>query len=178
MDYVELVLNKIPRIKNNEETLNLSDILLPFNTIQGQVYYEQVERILMTIQDTKDEINSFWSMYRNKKNTDSENDENFSYKDCMSIIEGIKENCIDYINSLKISPKTMVYLLALIEKPTHKIYSPLIMQAMFSYKNADFTALINDSKEIMLLLKECDKNTDDYTVQLYDFKYRYDLGGN
>lgn len=173
MDYIELVLNKVSRIKRNEQDLSFSEIFKPLNEIEGQVYYEQVERILLAIQDAKDEINSFWVMYRNRKNTDSENDESFSYKDCVGIVENIKEDCIEYINSLKISHKTLIYLLSLIEKPTHKSYSSLIMSAMFSYKNMDFADLIRNNQEKMFELEECKANADNQTVRLYGFSYKY-----
>lgn len=173
MDYIELALNKVSRIKSNEQDLSFSEIFKPLNEIEGQVYYEQVERILLAIQDTKDEINSFWVMYRNRKNTDSENDESFSYKDCVGIVENIKEDCIEYINSLKISHKTLIYLLSLIEKPTHKSYSSLIMSAMFSYKNMDFADLIRNNQEKMFELEECKANADNQIVRLYDFSYKY-----
>lgn len=173
MDYLELALNKIPRMRSKGSSLGLADVLKPSNEINGQVYYEQVERILSAIQDAKDEISHLWSQYKSKNSSLSKGEDSFSYEQCLTMTDEIKESCIEYINSLKISHKTMRYLLSLIEKPTHKSYSSLFLSAMFTYHNINFDELIADSQENILQLEECSSNTEEQVVKLYDFYYRY-----
>lgn len=173
MDYVELALNKIPRVRNNAPLLNLSDIFKSSNAIDGQVYYEQVERILSAIQDTKDEIGHLWSKYKSKTGNVNKGEDAFSYEQCLKMTEETKEDCVEYINSLKISKKTMRYLLSLIEKPTHKNYSALFLSAIFTYHNINFDELVADSQENVFQIKECPIESEQYDIKLYDFNYRY-----
>ena len=158
MDYLTKELSKKRYKPYDNTSITFSEIFIPLKNINGRIYKEQIERILTMIQDTQQEIKDLWAAKER-----CFNDELNYYE----LSETYKATCAGNIQALKISPKTMRYMLDLIEHPLHKQYAMLLTRCLLSYSNIDFNELVRISQEPILELKECCSGD----VILYDFKF-------
>lgn len=145
MDYLAKELSKRQCKLYGNTTIPFSDIFVPLQNINGRVYKEQVERILTIIQDTQQEIKVLWANKECSLNKD------INYHE---LVETYKTICAKRIQNLKISPKTMRYMISLIECPLHKQYTSLLTRCLLSYANVDFNELVCMSQESILELQE------------------------
>ena len=158
MDYLTKELSKKRYKPCDNTTVSFSEIFVPLKNINGRVYKEQVERILTIIQDTQQEIKNLWAT----KEYCFNNELNY-----YELSETYKTICANNIQALKISPKTMRYMLDLIERPLHKQYAMLFTRCLLSYGNIDFNELVCISQEPILELQECVIGN----IILYDFAF-------
>lgn len=162
MDYLQQKINKY----NFRQSRKRKEAFMPFSVMikepsmiayeQGY-YYEQKNRILNIITNTKKSIHSVYSGYDTMSADEKEQARRFAFD--------IKQECVEYINNISTSKATMYLLLKDIEKD--KSISKFIFEILFGAPNTSFFEMIIDSKEDLSKLCEWKHGN----IQIYDFLF-------
>ncbi len=157
MDYLELCINNFRVYQKHKIQKSLSDILVPVDSLYGQVKYSQVNKIISAVRDAKKLISAIWSL-----------DNGLSNKRKRELADEAKQDCINYICGMKIGEKSMRYLVGLIESKDFSDISRFLFGILFGKPNEEFYKLIQSSKSDIYKLVE-DKNGN---IRIYDFLYK------
>ena len=163
MDYLQKALGKFNfhHLRGRkDDRLPLSSILKPREkqNISG-AYYAQRRRILDIISETKTQIDKLYMDY------DSRNKEEKA--EIKIMVANLKQDCINYINSISICETTMYLLLTAIEDKEYSRCKQLLFTALFGTQNQRFFEMIAERSEPIMKLEEI-TNGD---VHLYDITY-------
>lgn len=139
MDYLQKIINQFQASYRGKKS---STELLPFSSIINRkdydikkVYYDQVDRVLQTIEQSNSKIKQIYA------------DEMLEKDVKYSLSSNIRQECAEYIGSLKFNRHTMIYLLLLLDSDKYRKISRNIMNILFGYPNTSFFELIEDSRE-------------------------------
>ena len=138
----------------------MSSILKPREkqNISG-AYYAQRRRILDIISETKTQIDKLYMDY------DSRNKEEKA--EIKIMVANLRQDCVNYINSISICETTMYLLLTAIEDKEYSRCKQLLFTALFGTQNQRFFEMIAERSEPIMKLEE----TTDGNVRLYDITY-------
>ena len=164
MDYVQkrvasFNFNKNKQFKN--DYLPFSTIVKPCE-IKGVAgsYYEQCERILSLVDQTYKNIQQLYIGYDEKTKEEKEEIKNQ--------VCDIKQECVDYVNDLVVSERTMYLLLLAMDKKENRRLQKLIFTTLFGTPNKLFFTMILENKGEIYQLLECENGD----ISLYDFKFK------
>lgn len=163
MDYLQKALGKFNfhHLRGRkDDRLPLSSILKPREkqNISG-AYYAQRRRILDIISETKTQMDKLYMDY------DSRNKEEKA--EIRIMIANLRQDCIDYINSISICETTMYLLLTAVEDKEYSRCKQLLFTILFGTPNQRFFDMIAERSEPMMKLEEIA----DGDVHLYDITY-------
>ena len=156
MDYVQHRMNRV-RVhrKDQKEIMPFSHILALDRFDKSKVKYTQVKRILRLITD-----------FQRMKKGINMSDHSPALKS--SLCAQLRQSVVDYIEGMRMSTSTMVYLLKLIENPQYAQLSRDIFDILFGIPNETFFTVINISMDKIPYLVE-----DKYgPLDIYGLKYR------
>lgn len=137
MDYLQLSVNKY-RARRTGATKNK---FMPFSEMINselladgeKANYRQINELFNFIDSTNDQISS---IYANKLMDPS---------DQVFIASSLRQDCIEYIGKMSISPTTMITMLKAIEKPEHAQHRKLIFYTLFGYPNSSFFRMLKSA---------------------------------
>ena len=159
MDYLELCINRFSnaRGKNGSQAKSLpfSSCLIPIHELNGQVRSYQIKRITESAMEFKQHSNDIW------------NSEELSVSEKRKMSDALKDECIQYINSLALDLKTMRHLLVVIESEEMSKISKFLFYVCFQSKGGQFYDLLEQSKTPVYKLKESEEGS----IDIYDFHY-------
>lgn len=163
MDYLQRCVAKFNFYNNRHKKRGL----LPFSTIVQQIetrnisnsYYEQRDRIINMIEDTNKKIKQLYIDYPDSTKEDREII-NFQ-------VYNIKQECIEYINDLTVSEKTIYLLLLALDKKEYKHIQKRMFEILFGVPNKAFFQMIIDNQGEMNRLIESEKGE----YLLYDLRF-------
>lgn len=161
MDYLQQRINKYNFRQNRkpkENFIPFMDIVKDF-TPQTSIgyYYEQKNRIIEIIKNTKQSISSVYIGYDTMSADEKEKVRRTATE--------IKQECVEYINDISTSKSTMYLLLKDMEKD--KSLSRFIFEILFGAPNTSFFEMIIDSKEDLSRLREWKHGN----IPLYDYLF-------
>jgi hypothetical protein len=156
MDYLQKILNSYRNDKINRKYINFVDILDDSQFNKSYIKYDQVERVLTLIEDMRKEVSQIWSS------------DNFEQSEKYNLSSDVRQTCIEYIDTIKMSYSTMYYMLYLISTPEYQYISRTVFNVLFGTPNKSFFEVIKKSKEPLPILEEDDNGE----MQIYDIKYR------
>lgn len=157
MDYLQQHINKFRLPQYQTKAIPFSQVLYFEDYNYRNVKYEQVNSIVTIIRDTNAKTRAIWQ----------DDNSNLSNKEKAMICSEIKENCVNYINSMVMSKNTMFYLLNLIEDQKYKDIRSLLMSVLFGTPNKSFYKFIKNSIEKIPYLKE----VSDGNIWLYSVRF-------
>lgn len=157
MDHLQKCLNSIGSEKTTSKYLPFSAIVTSGSN-NSCVDYEEVERILSTVLDTKKSIQNIWSI------PNSLMDKTEKY----SLVSTIQQDCINYIDGIRLTKSTMRYLLHQIEQPENSCLQRTMFYSLFGAPNKSFYELLVASMSPVMMLAECDYDPD---ICLFDIGY-------
>lgn len=157
MDYLELAINKFRTKSPKKKLKKFSDILISSDSLYGQVWYPQVNRIIDMVRETKNSIAAIWS-----------NDDGLSNKRKRDVAEELRQECIDYVCNIKIGEKTMRHIVELIDSKDCADISRFLFSILFGEPNEEFYKLIELSKAPVYKLQENQYGD----VVIYGFHYK------
>ena len=156
MDYLQKYISKYPMPRTvKKDQKSFSSILKSPEVLSGQIKYQQVERIISLIRSTKSAVNAVW------------NDNGIDVAKRYLLAAEIKQECVEYIDGIRLGEATMHYLLTLIERSEFSDIGRMLFSILFGTPNKEFFKLIDDSKEKIYKLKE----TDIGDIQILDFYF-------
>ena len=162
MDYLQQKINKYnfrQNRKSKENFIPFIDIVKEpdLNTFTQGYYYEQKNRIIDIIKNTKQSISSIYTGYETMSTDEKEQ--------VRRIATEMKQECVEYINDISTSKATMYLLLKDMEKD--KPLSRFIFEILFGAPNTSFFEMIIDSKEDLSRLREWKHGN----IPLYDYLF-------
>ena len=157
MDYLELAINKFRTKSSKKKLKKFSDVLISSDSLYGQVWYPQVNRIIDMVRETKNSIAAIWS-----------NDDGLSNKRKRDLAEELRQECIDYVCNIKIGEKTMRHIVELIDSKDCADISRFLFSILFGEPNKEFYKLIELSKTPVYKLQENQYGD----VVIYGFHYK------
>lgn len=116
---------------------------LPFSSIitrgsnNALVDYDEVERILSVVRDARKSVQNVWSIDNGLMGTAEK------YELAMTI----QQECIDYIDKIRLTKSTMRYLLMQIEMPENAQLQRTLFHSLFGAPNKSFYELIMASAQ-------------------------------
>lgn len=174
MDYLQRIIN-LYRKRCQRRKKNVNSTFLPFVDIlkspniskrsidkHKAYYYEQRDRIINLVRETRSNVQKLYIDY----NLKSKDDKLIVRKQ----VAEEKQNCIDYINNLVSSEATMYLLLQSISDNPNQPISRFVFEILFGSPNKTFFTMIKNSQENLYKLKE-DKFGN---IKLYDYLYLKD----
>ncbi len=160
MDYLQHHLNRY-KSPYNKETLPFSSIIKPPEGYAPRlVKYSQVKRIVALVREMRNQIKAVWI------NTD----DSISNGDKINIVNQIRDECYQYIKSIKLNPHTAYRLLLALDGEENKDISRTLFYLLFSLPNDDFIQLINASKDPIPVLYEDPSASG--PIEIYGYRYR------
>lgn len=161
MDYLHRFLNSFRFKKSNGiSPLKFSEIVAPIS-MHGvrKDYKEKCDMILDMVSETKNKINLMYANY-DKKNKEEKTE-------IRNQVNEIRQDCVEYIDSMTISKITMYLLLKAIDDKKYKNISGLIFTTLFGTPNKTFFSMIIQNKGEINKLIECQ----DGNINLFEKKF-------
>lgn len=167
MDYVQKAVNRYVRKYNRGKQINyepLISIIKPppnmqlENVRQGH-YYEQCNRIIELVRDTRKNISHIYSGYDEKTKAEKEI--------CVKLANDAKQDCINYIETIACSDGAMYLLLKAISKEQNSDIARFMFEVLFGTPNKQFFKMIIESRETLCELVEWENGN----IPLYDYLY-------
>lgn len=162
MDHVHDIVSKWRAKKRHKKEL------LPFQSIihlkrysERWVRKEQVEKIFKMVHAMSTRVNRLWQRY------DECGDDQNEAKSILRMINDDYQNMITYINSEKLNPSTIYWMLCQIETPHCTKIRRVLWKLFFGHTMQNFRQFLADCEEGVPILKECA----DGDVDLYGFRY-------
>lgn len=155
MDYLQKHLNKFRFEKSSNTYLPFVSILNKDNFNSSYIKYDQIERIFNLISDTRKEIQSIYES------------ENLDKNEKFLLSNEVRQSCVEYIDTIKISYSTMYWILYLMNDPQHKKLTNSLFSILFGTPNKSFFEAIKKSKEKLPILIENPLGD----IDLYGLKY-------
>lgn len=159
MDYLQHSLNTYRMDYQCKTFIPFSDLLKDNDYDYHSIKYPQVDRILEMVRTMRVQIKAVWS---NK-------DDGLDKREKALIVADIREECYEYIKSIRLSRHTAYRLLRTIEEPANCDISRSLFYILFSLPNQSFLDLIEESKTPISLLEESKDSRGD--IYIYDFKF-------
>lgn len=163
MDYLQKIVGKYNFRKNRkkkETFMPLMSIVKKYTpTSNVGYYYEQKDRIIEIIKESKNIIRKIYSGF----DTFTKEEKEIAHNEAFSV----KQECVEYINNIFSSKTTMYLILKEIDKPENSDISRFIFEVLFGSPNTTFFEMINESKEDICKLVEWKFGN----IKLYDFLY-------
>ena len=158
MDYLQAV------IATHCKRFRSADLLMPFSYILNDYQYipriinwNQVNRIIRLVRETKSDISSIWAAYMehcqcSENGSLSTTDEEYTIT--KKRVDEARQKCIDYIAEIKLNYSTVYYLLKLLDEKAYRDISYTMFSILFGVPNKSFFRAIRKSsepvKELML----------------------------
>lgn len=160
MDFLQHSLNSYRTSYAYTSFIPFSELLVNDAYLQKSVSYSQVERILEFVRDMRSKIRAVWDG----------TDENLDNYGKAILVHEIRQEYINYIKSLRISPHTAYRLMLAIEEPQNKDISRTLFYTLFSAPNQCFLDLIEQSWTPISTLTEVSDGL--WDVEIYGFHFR------
>ena len=160
MDFLQHSLNSYRTSYAYTSFIPFSELLVNDAYLQKSVSYSQVERILEFVRDMRSKIRAVWDG----------TDENLDNYGKAILVHEIRQEYINYIKSLRISPHTAYRLMLAIEEPQNKDISRTLVYTLFSAPNQCFLDLIEQSRTPISTLTEVSDGL--WDVEIYGFHFR------
>lgn len=160
MDFLQHSLNSYRTSYAYTSFIPFSELLVNDAYLQKSVSYSQVERILEFVRDMRSKIRAVWDG----------TDENLDNYGKAILVHEIRQEYINYIKSLRISPHTAYRLMLAIEEPQNKDISRTLFYTLFSAPNQCFLDLIEQSRTPISTLTEVSDGP--WDVEIYGFHFR------
>lgn len=160
MDFLQHSLNSYRTSYAYTSFIPFSELLVNDAYLQKSVSYSQVERILEFVRDMRSKIRAVWDG----------TDENLDNYGKAILVHEIRQEYINYIKSLRISPHTAYRLMLAIEEPQNKDISRTLFYTLFSAPNQCFLDLIEQSRTPISTLTEVSDGL--WDVEIYGFHFR------
>lgn len=129
---------------------------LPFSAIVSQgsstemVDYDEVERIFSMVYDTKRIVSSIWATEEWLLPTHEK----------YVLASTAQQDCINYVDSIRLTRGTMRYLLLKLESPENKSLQRSLLYALFGAPNKSFYKLIRESADVIDTIKRSSEPAD------------------
>ena len=162
MDYLHRILSsyKTAQGRKKSEYIPFVDIIRkPAGYVEQGYYYEQKNRIVNIIRETRTAIKAVYADYDTKPKEEREV--------VRKVASDLKQECVEYINDISISEASMYLLLKDIESPAYKDISRFMFEVLFGTPNKTFFKLIIDSRETLKELIEVKRGE----VALYSYYF-------
>ena len=158
MDYLQTIIEDF--IKEKRLYRKKNDFI-PFSDVVNFDEYDvkktdrwQTRRIIDAVYRYKSEVVHIWSS-------------DLGHIEKMNESRELKEQCIDYVNKIKMNRHTMLWLIKAIESPEHSSIRRFLFDIFFGTANSSFFELIKTSKEpVWTLIKNPEGN-----IKIYDESY-------
>lgn len=136
MDYLQTVINSF-RIRSVQKKVYepFSSILDDSKFRKDLIYYDQVNRVIELVRNLNNEIKAIWA----KEHLDGSTKHDLTCE--------LRQECINYINSLKFSYSTMYWLLYLIEQPDYSDIQKTLLSILLGSPNVSFFEVLKESSE-------------------------------
>ncbi len=164
MDYLQKRLNSFnfhSARENTDEVLPFSSIIKPCaNPNPGRSYREQRDRIIEIVKNCNSALLELYIGYDEKTKEEKEEVKNQANE--------IKQECVEYVNSLLINETTMYLLLATLDNKMYRRISRRIFTILFGTPNKLFFSMVEDNKNKIEKLEESENGD----IILYDITYK------
>ena len=118
--------------------------------------YSQINELFDFIDEANSHISS---IYANETVTD----------DIKRIVaNGFRQDCVEYVGRMSLSPATMKTMLKMIERPEHSKHKKLIFYTLFGYPNTSFFEVLRKSKQPIPHI-ECDPDGD---IEIFGVRFK------
>lgn len=166
MDYLQKQIGQFNFHRSRQPkppVLPFSELVKPMQLCgSGAKYYLYADRIIRLIEDTKKQMDMLRSkMYK----TDSV--DNGDIQAARAAIADLRQECIDYINGISITPITAYILLKRMEDMKYGFIKSMLFDIFFSVENPVFYSLLESKREDLLYLEENEYGS----IVLYDFYF-------
>ena len=155
MDYLQKCINKFRLPSTNNNFLSFVEILDPCQFNKSYVKYDQINRVFQLIEDMRKNVNEIY--------ISDDIDKHDKYR----LMSEVKQNCVEYIDTIKMSYSTMYWMLYLMNTKEYKHISRSLFTVLFGTPNKSFFKVVEKSKEPIPILNE-EMNGE---IQLYNHKY-------
>jgi hypothetical protein len=155
MDYLQRCINKFRLPSSSNKFLSFCEILDPCQFYKSYIKYDQINRVFQLIEDMRKNVNEIYIS------------EDIDKHDKYRLMSEVKQNCVEYIDTIKMSYSTMYWMLYLMNTKEYKHIARSLFTVLFGTPNKSFFKVIEKSKESIPILNE-DKNGE---IQLYNYKY-------
>lgn len=164
MDYLQKIISKFNFREGREQKKKIvpfMDMVKPpeVNVRQGY-YYSQKDKLVKIIRESREEKKRLFCDYDilspDEKNT------------VWAQAGEIKQNCIDAISEMSISPAVMYLTLKEIDNKEYSDIARYIFEVLFGKPDEAFYKLLIESKEDVYTLEECA----DGDIQIYDYRFK------
>lgn len=163
MDYLQKIISSYNFFQSRgkkRDIIPLSDIIKePKTNFKVGYYSSQRNRIIAIVRETMNSINSLFIDYNNKTKEEKEIVRNQ--------VADIRQECVEYIDSISSSEPVMYLVLKDIDNKKYKDISRFLFEILFGTPNKSFFTMIINSKEDLCELVEW-KNGD---IKLYDYTF-------
>lgn len=147
MDHLQKCFIGIKHDKTNGKYLPFSSIVTPGSN-HTRIDYEEVQRIIDHVVDTKKSIQNIWALPN----------ELLSKSEKYGIVSTMQQECINYIDNIRLTKSTMRYLLLQIERPENLGLQRTMLYSLFGAPNKSFYDLIVSSASPIRMVYEDSEN--------------------
>lgn len=144
MDFLQKCISryKMPKtLKSN--LLNFTDVFVSEEDMVGRVNHRQIDRVINLVREARTAIIDIWC------EADHVDDKSKFFRSAEK-----KQECVDYINDIKLGEKTMFALLVLLESEQYRDISKTMFSILFGTPNKEFFKIIEKSKTPIDMLQE------------------------
>lgn len=164
MDYLQKIISKFNFREGREQKRKVIPFMdmvkAPDMNVRQGYYYSQKDKIIKTIREAREAKRKLFCDY-DSLSIDEKNN--------VWVEAGeIKQECIDAISELSISPATMYLTLKELDNKEYGDVARYVFEVLFGKPDEAFFTMIKDSKEDVYTLVECD----DGDIQIHDYKFK------
>lgn len=149
MDYLQKCFVGIGHEKPTGKYLPFSSIVTTGSN-HTRIDYDEVQRIIDYVVSTKKGIQNIWSIPG----------EILSKSEKYDLVSTMQQECINYIDNIRLTKSTMRYLLLQIERPENVALQRTMLYSLFGAPNKSFYELIVASTTPISVLMQDDSNGD------------------
>lgn len=157
MDHLHKIVKQESRKGRNQNLILFSEILNEEPYQERYVNFDSVDRVVLFIRQYKNKLSAIWS--------------NNDLEPCVkhSLSDELRQDCVNYINSLKFGYSTMYYLLHLVDMKEYSSIRNTIINILFGTPNKEFFKVLKKSaSDIPYIVEVIGNNWD---TRLYNMKF-------
>lgn len=162
MDFVQEYVNSFSRTRSGATKnafLPFSSVVMTDDYIPRPSRTGKVRRVIALVRNNVAETSAIYA------------DDSYTSEEKHMLASEIRQNLVEYIGNLSLSPNTMIALLLEIEKEENKDIRRHLFYTLFGYPNTSFYAVIRESSEPVGTLLPCEQNAQN-SVQIFGEAYK------
>lgn len=179
MDFLQKAIRVGYKNQRGENCLPFSSILNATKVNENTVRWSQIELVLDVVRNTRELQASVWAAYWRRNGTqcfsgvdyckDAKLTDPNDLKSVYDQYNSLRQECVDYICSMRFSYSTMYYLLKYIDSPKNSDIRTTLFYMLFGAPNKDFYAAIKESATPIPYLEE-NRDADDVVIFGVNYK--------